>query len=117
MKHRSVKARIAAWMTLLTALLGVLLVVFMIGISHSVNVQTAAAILETSVKKNLEQIQFAKGKPQLESSFRFYQNGVTTLIYSKRESLLAGQIPVSFAASEPFQNGRIRTVEDRKSVV
>lgn len=114
MKHRSVKARIAAWMTLLTALLGVLLVVFMIGISHSVNVQTAAAILETSVKKNLEQIQFAKGKPQLESSFRFYQNGVTTLIYSKRESLLAGQIPVSFAASEPFQNGRIRTVDEKE---
>ena len=86
----------------------------MIGISHSVNVQTAAAILETSVKKNLEQIQFAKGKPQLESSFRFYQNGVTTLIYSKRESLLAGQIPVSFAASEPFQNGRIRTVDEKE---
>ncbi len=111
MKKLSVKAGIAAWLTLLTALLAVLLVVFMIAISHEVDIQTAAVSLSASVKGNLAQIQMEKGKPQLAGAFRFYQNGVTTLIYSKGESLLAGQIPVSFAASEPFENGRIRSVD------
>lgn len=111
MKKHSVKARIAAWLTLLTALLAAMLVIFMIGISHKVNIQTAAVQLGATVKGNLEQVRIAEGRLQLGKSFRFYQNGVTTLIYSKGESLLAGQIPVSFAVSEPFQNGRIRTVD------
>ncbi len=111
MKKISVKAKIAAWLTLLTALLAALLVVFMLLISSQVAVQTASGQLIDTVKDNLDQVHFVQGKAQMGSSFHFYRNGVTTLVYSKNKSLLAGQIPVSFAANEPFENGRIRMVD------
>lgn len=110
MKKFSVKARIASWITLLTALLAVALIFFMLAVSSKVADQTAVDQLVLAVKHNLGQIQIRQGKPQFTTSFRFYQNGVTTLIYSKSESLLAGQIPVSYAGSEPFKNGRIRMI-------
>ncbi len=34
-----------------------------------------------------------------------------TLVYSQGEALLAGQVPVSFTAAEPFQNGQNRPVD------
>lgn len=34
-----------------------------------------------------------------------------TLVYSQSQALLAGQVPVSFTASEPFQNGQTRPVD------
>ena len=42
MKQISVKAKIAAWLTLLMALLAVLLVIFMLSVSSQVAVQTAS---------------------------------------------------------------------------
>lgn len=111
MKKISVKARITVWLTLLTALLAVLLMIFMLVISSEVAIQTAADQLSYAVKGNLSQIRIIQGKLELGNAFRFYQNGVSSLVYSKGESLLAGQIPVSFAASEPFQNGQIRSVD------
>ncbi len=111
MKQISVKAKIAAWLTLLMALLAVLLVIFMLSVSSQVAVQTASDQLTYTIKDNLGRIRFVQGKAQPASSFRFYHNGVTTLVYSKSKSLLAGQIPVSFAVNEPFDNGRIRLVD------
>ena len=99
MKKMSVKARIASWLTLLTALLAVLLVVFMLAVSSKVAAQTAEDQLVLTVYGNLGQIRMEQGKPRPGTKFRFYQNGVTTLIYSKSESLLAGQIPVSFTTT------------------
>ncbi len=110
-KKFSVKAKIASWLTLLTALLAILLVVFMLVIGSKVAERTTADQLVYTVKNNLKQIRFDQGKPQFDTSFRFYRNGVTTLIYSKSESLLAGQIPVSFQVSEPFQNGLLRMAD------
>lgn len=111
MRKFPVRVRLTAWLTMLTAFLGILLVVFMLAISRKIASQTAKDQLILAVKQNLGQIQTRQGKPQLGTMFRFYQNGVTTLIYSKRESLLAGQIPVSFEAGEPFRNGMVRTVD------
>ena len=64
---KTVKAKIAAWMTLLTAFLAVLLVVFMIAISSSVAVRTAAGQLEDVVRSNLGQVRIEQGKPQMDS--------------------------------------------------
>lgn len=36
---------------------------------------------------------------------------MSCLVYSKAEALLAGQLPVGFSASVPFENGTLRTVE------
>lgn len=68
-------------------------------------------LIET-VKSNLSCVSLQQdGRLQLSDQFSFYRSGVSTLVYSQSESLLAGQLPVSFTASEPFQNGLTRTVE------
>lgn len=112
MKKISIKARIMVWLTLLLALLAVLFIMLMLAVSSEVAVQTAMDQLSFTVKSSLEQIHIVHGKLELESTFRFYQNGVSTLIYSKGETLLAGQIPVSFSVREPFENGMIRMADD-----
>lgn len=111
MKKLSVKAKIALWLTLLMALLAMLLIIFMLAVSSEAAAITAEDQLCYAVKSNLGQISYLQGRLELGSTFRFYQNGVSTLIYSKGESLLAGQIPVSFTSGEPFRNGSIRTVD------
>lgn len=106
----SVKTRITVWLTLLLALLAVLLLGFMLSISRTVAVSTAMSQLSHTVKSNFGKISMDQGKLELEDGFHFYQNGVSTLVYSQNETLLAGQIPVSFTAEESFQNGQTRMV-------
>lgn len=110
MRDRSVKVKIAVWLTLLMALLAGLLLIFMLSISSAVANQTAMSQLSQTVRSNLDQITMAEGKLELGSGFQFYRGGVSTLIYSRSEALLAGQIPVSFTAEEPFQSGLTRAV-------
>ena len=110
MRNIPVKLRITIWLTLLMAVLAVLMSGFMISISNMVTSQTAAARLSQTVRGNLSQISYSDSRLNLKDGFLFYQNGVSTLVYSLNESLLAGQIPVSFTVTEPFQNGLMRTV-------
>lgn len=111
MKNLSVKLKIAAWLTLLMALLAGLLLAFMLSISSAVISQTAMSQLSQTVQSNISQIGMSQGKLELQDGFLFYHNGVSTLVYSQSESLLAGQVPVSFTASEPFRSGTTRAVE------
>ncbi len=112
MKTPSVQARLTLWYTLLMAGVGGLLLGFLVLISGTVSTQTAMDQLEATLRRNLSQItQGADGAPQLGEEFAFYDNGVYTLVYSQGEALLAGQVPVSFTASEPFQNGQNRPVD------
>lgn len=112
MKTPSVQARLTLWYTLLMAGMGGLLLGFLVLISGTVSTQTAMDQLEATLRRNLSQItQGADGAPQLGEEFAFYDNGVYTLVYSQGEALLAGQVPVSFTATEPFQNGQNRPVD------
>lgn len=112
MKTPSVQARLTLWYTLLMAGMGGLLLGFLVLISGTVSTQTAMDQLEATLRRNLSQItQGADGAPQLGEEFAFYDNGVYTLVYSQGEALLAGQVPVSFTAAEPFQNGQNRPVD------
>lgn len=111
MKRVSVKTKIVFWLSVLTGLLAVLLIIFMMAISSKVADQTAEDRLVSEVRNRIGQIHMEQGKPQPGKGFRFYQNGVTILIYSKKETLLAGQIPISFVSGEPFQNGRVRMID------
>lgn len=110
MRKFSVKIRITVWLTALTALLSVLLLSFLLSISNAVIYQSAASQLSYVLRQNLTHVNFEKGKLELEEAFRFYQNGVSTLVYNDSKALLAGQIPVSYNIEEAFENGRIRTV-------
>lgn len=111
MKKFSIKTKLSLWLTLLMALLAVLLLFFMLSISSAVSYQTAVSQLSGAVKSNLAEIGMEQDLLTFGEAFSFYRNGVSTLIYSKSEALLAGQIPVSFTAAEAFQNGLTRTVE------
>ena len=112
MKRLSVKVKLAVWYVLLMALMAALLLGFLLGISGSVSNQTAMNQLEQEVRTNLAQVSLAEdGSLQLGEGFHFYENGVYTLVYSQGESLLAGQVPVSFSAQEAFENGLTRTVD------
>lgn len=111
MKKCSVKLRITVWLTALFALLFALLLGLLIAISSMVITQTAVSQLSDAVLENLGQIRYKDGKLKLSDSFQFYQSNVSTLVYSSKKSLLAGQIPVSFTVDEPFQNGLTRIVD------
>ena len=111
MRKLSVKVKITGWYLLLMTIMAGLLLAFLVAVSGSVSTQTAMDQLEQTVRANLRQVDMADGSLQLGENFLFYDNGVYTLIYSQSEALLAGQVPVGFTASEPFQNGLTRPVD------
>ena len=113
MKRVSVKAKITVWLTILMGILAVLLLVFLLIISNSVAKSTAKDQLKKTVRENAEKIEVTEGTLHLREDFHFYQNGVTALIYSKKETLIAGQIPVSFSTDKIFKSGYIRTVDSK----
>lgn len=115
MKNISVKTKITIWLTLLMALLAGLLLAFMLIISNSIATGTAMEQLTATVRSNAASVEVTERQPVLNENFTFYENGVTTLLYSKNATLLAGQLPVSFTAEETFQNGLIRTVDTGKT--
>ncbi len=115
MKNRSVKSKITILLTLLMAALAILLLSFMLFISSSVATQTARRQLTDTVRSNLSYVEVTDHKPNIQEGFSFYHNGISTLIYSQNEALVAGQIPVSFQAEVPFENGSIRTVDSGDS--
>lgn len=110
MKNKSVKTQITILLTMLMATLAVLLLIFMLFISHSVALQTAKSQLTDVVRSNLIHVEVSDKKPIIGDQFSYYHNGISTLIYSQNESLIAGQIPVSFQAEVPFESGSIRIV-------
>ncbi len=110
MKRLNVKVKITIWYLLLMVLMAGLLLGFLLLISGSVSTQTAMDQLSQTVRGNLNQISMVDGSLQLGEDFHFYSDGVYSLVYSQSEALLAGQVPVSFTASEPFQNGLTRPV-------
>lgn len=110
MKNMSVKLKITLWITVLMAVLFVLLLFFMLGISRQVVYQTAMQSLSDTVQNNVSEVTLTDGKLQLGEGFVYYHSGISVLVYSQNETLLAGQIPVTFVAQEPFESGRTRIV-------
>ncbi|MCD7769897.1 MAG: HAMP domain-containing histidine kinase [Oscillospiraceae bacterium] len=111
MNRISVKLRITLWLTALMLILALLLMGFMLFISSTVATQTAMRELSQTVQNNLQLVSYEDGTLSVDGDFSYYHSGVTTLIYSRSETLLAGQVPVAFTgASESFQNGVTRTV-------
>ncbi len=111
MRKISVKLKITLWITLLMTILFLFLVAFTLFISRTVVLSSTRQQLISTTRNSVGNISFSQGKLSTTEGFSFYQNGVSILVYSQAESLLAGQLPVSFTAKEPFQNGQVRTVE------
>lgn len=114
MKKLSVKTKLTGWLTLLMLLLAGLLFAFLMSVSRKVVLETAISQLSQVMQSNLGQIDASGSRFELGSDFSFYRNGVSTLIYSQEEALLAGQIPVFFAGEEAFRDRIIRKVPAEK---
>jgi len=114
MRNLSVKKQITILLTVLMGFLACLLLGFMVVISSSVAERTAADQLMQTVRHNVEFMEVKDGRPEVGEEFDYYQNGVTTLIYSKKESLIAGQLPVSFTSIIEFENGVLRKEDTGK---
>lgn len=112
-KHRtaSIKLKITVLVTILMTALFLILLIFMLIISRQVVYQTAMQTLSRTVQNNLSQVSLEDGRLQIGEQFTYSHGGVSTLIYSRNETLLAGQVPVTFTVKEPFENGLTRTVE------
>ena len=115
MKFHSVKTQITLLLTMLMAVLAVLLLVFMLFVTNTVATQTTRQQLVNTLRSNLSYIEVQESKPAIDENFSYYHNGISSLIYSKNESLLAGQVPVTFHTEVPFENGAIRTIESGDS--
>lgn len=110
MKKYSIKLKITIWFAVMMTLLSGLMLIFMLSVSNSVISRTAMTQLRQRMQRNATQVGMAENKLNLGEEFQFYDSGVYTLVYSRNESLIAGQLPVSFTASEPFRNGSTRTI-------
>ena len=108
MKKLSVKLKITLWLTLMMTFLSGLLLAFMFSMSSTIVTQTSMSQLSQTLRVNLSLISSSDGQLQLDDGFQFYQNGISSLVYSKNGTLIAGQIPVSFKSDEPFENGVTR---------
>ena len=114
----AVKRRIALWLTLLTVLLTVLLLAYILIISDTVSNKTARSELIRVLRENAACVSMREGQLQVDVGFRYSYGGITALIYSRGEALLAGQIPVGYGVTLPFESGVIREVgEETKYLV
>ncbi len=112
MKPSSIKTRITLLITLLVVALFSLMLLFAFSMSNSVVQRTARQQLADTVRANAAFVSLGDdGKLATAEGFAFSRGGVTCLVYSKAEALLAGQLPVGFSGAVPFENGTVRTVE------
>ena len=112
MKRSSIKLRLTLWYTLLMLLMAAVTLTFVIAISSSVANQTTLDSLDRTLRENALQADMENGELEIGSGFSFYRSGIYTVIYSKSQALLAGQLPQALTAlTIPFENGLIRPVE------
>ncbi len=84
-------------------------------ISKNVTLKTSRNQLKATIKENSAYLELKDGIFYVDDAFSYYKNGVTTLIYSKDKSLLAGQIPIDFPRIDGFENGSVRNVSGNET--
>ncbi len=112
MRKSSIKLRLTLWYALLMLLMAAVTLAFVTVISSSVANQTTMDSLSQTVRENALQAELEEGELKIGGGFSFYRSGIYTLVYSKSQALLAGQLPQAFSGlSLPFENGLSRPVE------
>ncbi len=112
MKRSSIKLRLTLWYTLLMLLMAAVTLTFVMAISSSVANQTVLDSLDRTLRENALQADIVDGELEIGSGFGFYRSGIYTVVYSKSQALLAGQLPQALTAlTIPFENGLTRPVE------
>ena len=118
MKRLSVQAKLTLWITAWMLALVMIVLAFLFGISSQVAIQSAQEQLSSFVRGNLSAITKENETLQFDEGFQFTRNGMYLLVYNGSGALLAGQTPLSYPATVPFENGLTRPVsaEDEEDV-
>ena len=112
MKRLSIRKKLTLWMTVLMMALVMVVLGFLFAVSSRVALQSAQEQLESFVRGNLTSVTMENGALQFGEGFQFTRSGMYLLVYNESGALLAGQTPLSYPASVPFENGLTRSVSD-----
>lgn len=104
----SVKAKLTIYNTVLMTVMVSLVIFFMVSISGSVINISAQSELKSVVHENVEEIEYKNGSLDFED-VEFYEDQVTTLIYSQEGELLGGSSRYGFM--EPLIHGQLINVK------
>lgn len=105
----SIKLKIAFYNTFLMGFIVLLLLFFMNTISTWVVDYSSKNQLIFMVQQNAEELEWDDGELELDD-VHFFQNHVTTLIYSSEGYLLAGQMPSHTEILEPLRHEEITKI-------
>lgn len=106
----TLKGKLALFNTILISIVVGLLLFFMITISDSVVDTSSKMQLKYILEENAEDIEWDDGKLELDD-IDFYENHVTTLIYSEKGHIVAGEIPHQEIYDQyPLSHGKYTTV-------
>ncbi|MFI3116010.1 MAG: HAMP domain-containing sensor histidine kinase [Clostridia bacterium] len=96
------KIKLTIYNTILMSIMVSLVLIFMVSISENVVQIGSENILKEVVYENIEEIKFKQNQLDL-SEIEYFEDGVTTLIYSQDGFLLAGHFKTEF--TEPLLDG------------
>lgn len=101
------KRKLTIYNTVLMTIMVLLVLIFMFVVSGGVIQSSAQSQLKEVVKENADEIEYERGILDVED-IEFYENQVTTLIYSAEGVLVAGSTQNEIM--EPLLDGEIQTV-------
>lgn len=105
----TIKLKIALYNTLLVSIIVCLVLAFMMSNSNIVINATTKNQLQFIVHENAEEIEWERGKIELDD-VNFYENHITTLIYSYDGYLIEGFIPNIDAFVVPLSHGVVNEI-------
>lgn len=101
------KIKLSVYNTILMSIMVFLVLFFMINISGSVIKVSSEQQLKSVVNENAEEIEYKKDELDF-SDIEFYEDQVTTLVYSNKGKLIAGHTRNEIL--EPLIDGQVKTI-------
>ena len=108
----SIKNRLTLWYSLVLLIVTGLALAFLLYVSGHLVRTEALQELRSAVEWNSEQIVFREGKLRARRGFAFSINGVTSIIYARDHTRIAGYPPTGFSTQTPFENDALRLITD-----
>lgn len=108
----SIKKRLTLWYSFILLSVTGLSLAFLLYVSGHLVRQEAQQELLAAVEWNTKQLTFREGRLRVRKAFAFSMNGVTTVIYARDYTRIAGHPPKGFTVQTPFENNTLRLIDD-----
>lgn len=102
----SIKLKIALYNTFLVSIVMILVLIFMMSISHSVVASSTVNQLKYHIHENADEVEWDNNKIDLDD-VDFYENHITTLVYSLDGTLLSGYFSQLEQFTAPLTHGEV----------